>query len=81
MASLIRKLSTHGHVDDSANGIMASPEVAEVPSNSAHAAMATVMARILAGSGTETRRTVTEEEAQRETQIRTKGKKASKRHS
>ena len=56
---------------------MASPEVAEVPSKSAHAAMATVMARILAGSGAETshNRTATEEETQRETQTRTERRK------
>ena len=58
--------------------IMASPEVAEVPSRSAHAAMATVVDRILAGgrgTGTETHRHT---RRKREAQTRTKRRKLQK---
>ena len=59
---------------------MASPEVAEVPSKSAHTAMVTVMARILAGGtgtgiGNETRRHIRTKREERQTQTRTKRRK------
>ena len=60
---------------------MAFAEVAEVPSRSAHAAMATVMARIMAGrrgTGTETYRHTRRKREEREAQTWTKRRKLQK---
>ena len=60
------------------NAIMTSPEIAEIPFRSAQAAMATVMARILAGTGTDTHRHTRRKREEREAQTWTKRRKLQK---